>query len=361
MGKASRKLKKKQQQEENVELQAEVKEIEQKLFKQLEDEAYSDVLDTLVELTKKNSVSPQAMYAGAYAYFMLGDYDRAATWIDNTLRFAPNHVAARILLARLCILQDKVDNGLAIFDLLTDKFLPGLSEEERDEIDALSGFYGRNEPDKIKKDYPHLAAFLHIGEEEENVGAETEGQTTGSVMGLKLPSIAGTAKTEPTAAAKKEETQQPQNQEAGKSALSVLRSLKEKIDARVHGAAGDVPTVQPSAATGGAQASPSLAKEETRSTANEARAKLWEICEGKYSVSEKVRLLNSFAGGYYVQGNLETAELFLTEALKLDETDGLLRNLAVLLAEKGEQGKAIQAAARMRQADFLLLQAIRDM
>ncbi len=63
MGKASRKLKKKQQQEENVELQAEVKEIEQKLFKQLEDEAYSDVLDTLVELTKKNSVSTQAMYA----------------------------------------------------------------------------------------------------------------------------------------------------------------------------------------------------------------------------------------------------------------------------------------------------------
>ena len=74
-----------------------------------------------------------------------------------------------------------------------------------------------------------------------------------------------------------------------------------------------------------------------------------------------MRLLNSFAGGYYVQGDLETAELLLTEALKLDETDGLLRNLAVLLAEKGEQDKAIQAAARMRQADFLLLQAIRDM
>ena len=350
MGKASRKLKKKQQQEENVELQAEVKEIEQKLFKQLEDEAYSDVLDTLVELTKKNSVSPQAMYAGAYAYFMLGDYDRAANWIDNTLRFAPNHVAARILLARLCILQEKADDGLAIFDLLTDKFLPGLSEEERDEIEALSGFYGRNEPDKVKKDYPHLAAFLHIGEEEENVGAEAEGQTTGSVMGLKLPSIAGTEKTEPTAAEKNGETQQPQNQEAGKSALTVLRSLKEKIDARMHGAAGAVSTVQPSPA-----------KEETRSTANAARAKLWEICEGKYSVSEKVRLLNSFAGGYYVQGDLETAELLLTEALKLDETDGLLRNLAVLLAEKGEQDKAIQAAARMRQADFLLLQAIRDM
>ena len=85
MGKASRKMKKKQQQEAEAGLQAEVKTTEQKLFRQIEEEAYSEALDTLVELVQKKSVSPQAMYAGAYAYFMMGDYDRAANWIDNTL------------------------------------------------------------------------------------------------------------------------------------------------------------------------------------------------------------------------------------------------------------------------------------
>ena len=174
MGKASRKMKKKQQQEAEAGLQAEVKTTEQKLFRQIEEEAYSEALDTLVELVQKKSVSPQAMYAGAYAYFMMGDYDRAANWIDNTLRYAPNHVAARILLARLCILQDKADAGLAIFDLLTDKFLPAMKEEERDEIESLAGFYGRNESDKIKREYPHLAAFLQIDKENHEAEEKAE-------------------------------------------------------------------------------------------------------------------------------------------------------------------------------------------
>ena len=41
MGKASRKMKKKQHQEMEAGLQAEVKEKEQKLFRQIEEEAYS--------------------------------------------------------------------------------------------------------------------------------------------------------------------------------------------------------------------------------------------------------------------------------------------------------------------------------
>ena len=53
MGKASRKLKKKQQQEEAVERQAEAKETEQKLMSEIEQEAYSDALNTLAELAGK--------------------------------------------------------------------------------------------------------------------------------------------------------------------------------------------------------------------------------------------------------------------------------------------------------------------
>ncbi|MBP5199361.1 MAG: CDC27 family protein [Schwartzia sp.] len=373
MGKASRKMKKKHQQGMEAGLQADVKETEQKLFRQIEEESYSDALDTLVELVQKKSVSPQAMYAGAYAYFMMGDYDRSAKWIDNTLRYAPNHVAARILLARLCILQEKVDAGLAIFDLLTDKFLDGLSDDERDEIETIAGFYGRNESEKVKRDYPHLAAFLHVGEDEEEAGTSDMAE---SVSGLKLPSFEEEKTAEPQVSSSADEKQQTQKPEAGKSALEVLRSLKAKIDARMHGE--DAAAVQSSTAAGTSAGTTDLnmgtetADNEARESfsqpcvdsgiSGEARDRLKEICEGKHPIAEKVRLLNSFAGGYYAQGNMQDAELFLTEALKFDETDEqLLRNLAVLLAEKGDKDKAFQVAARMRQTNFLLLNAIREM
>ena len=362
MGKASRKMKKKQQQEAEAGLQAEVKTTEQKLFRQIEEEAYSEALDTLVELVQKKSVSPQAMYAGAYAYFMMGDYDRAANWIDNTLRYAPNHVAARILLARLCILQEKADAGLAIFDLLTDKFLPALKEEERDEIESLAGFYGRNEPDKVKREYPHLAAFLqidkenHEAEEKAEVRENAAESRVESVGGLKLPSISKA----PASNENGDGASKSQAQQSGKSALDVLRTLKAKIDARAHGNEA-VKSSEPEAASGG-KADRTAPKAESVGASEEARRKIDEICGGKYTVAEKVRLLNSFAGGYYAQGDLDGAELCLKEALRFDEKDGsLLRNIAVLLAEKGEKDKALQAAAQMQPADFLLLRVIREM
>ena len=364
MGKASRKMKKKQQQEAEAGLQAEVKTTEQKLFRQIEEEAYSEALDTLVELVQKKSVSPQAMYAGAYAYFMMGDYDRAANWIDNTLRYAPNHVAARILLARLCILQDKADAGLAIFDLLTDKFLPAMKEEERDEIESLAGFYGRNESDKVKREYPHLAAFLQIDKENHEAEEKAKVRETAaesrveSVGGLKLPSIS--KETAPNGNGAADEAQKTQAQPSGKSALDVLRTLKAKIDARAHGNDAVNPS-EPEAASG-VEADRTAPKAESVGASEEARRKIDEICGGKYTVAEKVRLLNSFAGGYYAQGDLDGAELCLKEALRFDEKDGsLLRNIAVLLAEKGEKDKALQAAAQMQPADFLLLRVIREM
>lgn len=368
MGKASRKLKKKQQQEETVGRQTEAKEIEQKLLSEIEQEAYSDALNTLAELAEKGTVSPAAMYAGAYAYFMLGDYERAATWIDNTLRFAPGHVAARILLARLCILQEKIDAGLSIFELLTDKFLAGMSDEEKDEVESLSGFYGRNEPERIRKEFPHLAKFLRLGDEEKEDPATSTGsfavQTETPSM-QQTPIFESKAETQISAVPKSKS-------ENGKGALEILRNLKQKIDARMQGDKNKEPQESTPASTepvthseGNISAQPDTGTtfvSNEPSQSDEIQKKLHEVLDSPHSIVEKVRSLNSFAGRYYTQDNLEAAELFLTEALKFDETDdGLLRNLAVLLAEKGEKDKAFKTAVRMRQADFLLIQAIREM
>ena len=177
-----------------------------------------------------------------------------------------------------------------------------------------------------------------------------------SVGGLKLPSISKA----PASNENGDGASKSQAQQSGKSALDVLRTLKAKIDARAHGNDAVNPS-EPEAANGG-EADRPAPKTESVGASEEARRKIDEICGGKYTVAEKVRLLNSFAGGYYAQGDLDGAEFCLKEALRFDEKDGsLLRNIAVLLAEKGEKDKALQAAAQMQPADFLLLRVIREM
>ena len=367
MGKASRKLKKKQLQEETAGRQAEAQEIEATLLRQIEEGAYSEALETLAKLAEKKAVTPQAMCAGAYAYFMLGDYERAAIWIDNTLQFDSSHVAARILLARLCILQEKVEEGLSIFNLLADKFLPAMSEEEQDEMESLAGFYGRNEPKQMMEKYPALAKFLKLDEAASEKGPtepEEPAVHAGPVLRLRPQPM--------TEAAAEPETRQEVLPEAkteppkasGESALEILRKLRAKIDERTKkegsGGVGASPAVQTATESLPQESKP----QETPAQENlgDAQAKLREVLDGKRSLIEKVQILASFAGGYFAQGDLAASELFLTEALKIDETDeGLIRNLAVLLAAKGEKEKAFQAAARMEQADFLLLDAIRRM
>ena len=355
MGKASRKLKKKQLQEESVGRLAEAQDLEDTLLQQIEDGTYPEALETLAKLAEKKAVSSKAMYAGSYAYFMLGDYERAAIWIDNTLQFDPGHVAARILLARLCILQEKVDEGLSIFNLLADKFLFAMSEEEQDEMESLAGFYWRNEPARILEKYPALAKFLQqVEDEAEEAGSQTEttqSVAAGPVLRIRpqTPAVSAPQPAAQETAAAELKAEPPK--ETAKSALEILRNLKQKIDERAKKDGG---------ASGAAIAAPAAA---TRTGASaDAQAKLREILDGKRSLAEKIRLLDSFAGGYFAQGDLASAELCLTEALKLDETDnGLLRNFAVLLAAQGEKQKAFQAAARMQQTDFLLLDAIRKM
>jgi len=132
---------------------------------QLARKDYAGVLDTLAKMAEAKMVSPEAFYAGAYAYFMRGDYERAATWVGNVLTYAPQHVAARILLARLCILEDRAPEALSIMDLLLEARAEALTEKERDEIREVTGYYGRTRRETVCKNYPHIAAFLKLKEE----------------------------------------------------------------------------------------------------------------------------------------------------------------------------------------------------
>ena len=76
--------------------------------------------------------------------------------------------------------------------------------------------------------------------------------------------------------------------------------------------------------------------------------------------ADQAELLNSFAGGYYYQGDLAAAETLLTAAIELgDPADGTLRNMALVQMEMGKREEALRIASRMKLADFPLLRLLR--
>ena len=96
MGKASRKMNKnKKNKEQNMQLEN-VQELREELRALFAEEKYSDVINKLAELVQVGDHDAEMLYDGAYSYFMLGDYSRAAGMVQNVLTFEPGHIAARI-------------------------------------------------------------------------------------------------------------------------------------------------------------------------------------------------------------------------------------------------------------------------
>lgn len=273
MGKISKKMGKKIAQEGKAQR---FQELRATMQRKIEEEEYGEALTALAELIKNQCFEPELMYQGAYCYFMLGDYTRAAEWINNTMRYAPAHIAARILLARICVLEDRTDDGLAILDFVLEHDLTRLSDEQREEIEDILEYYGRNEEQQLRDKFPYAARFLKLD---------------------------------------------------GKAGQSVMPAVEQPELETVH---------------------------------KEKDAELQQILDKDVSVREKISLLNAFAGAYFYQEQWQRAEVFLSEARRLDvHADETLRNSAVLSNAMGDKEAALQYAAKMSVTDFVLLSVLR--
>ena len=315
MGKASRRFAKRQaqrKQEQTKQVLGGKAAIVQQHFEAGE---YAETINALAELVQAGGHDAESLYMGAYSYFMMGDYTRAASMVQNVLSFDPNHIAARILLARVCILEDRADDGLAIFDFVLEHYEGKLTQQQREDVEDILEYYGRNEGDRLQEDFPHVAAFLGIEEEAEPAPA-------------------------PAAAAPEPETQvaaAPVNTPAPPPAAPAAPAPEAEAPAGVEDvaeAAEELPDVQD---------------------------KVGEILANNLSLLEKVRVLNAFAGASFVADALEDTESYLRAALEIDGTDAAtIRNLAVLLHAMGAQDKALAVAAKLPEADFLLLAHLRQ-
>ena len=82
--------------------------------------------------------------------------------------------------------------------------------------------------------------------------------------------------------------------------------------------------------------------------------------EKDVAFSEKVRLLNAFAGGFFLAGSFAAAKILLKQALELDAHDEMtLKNVGYTLVALGERDAALDVAAMMKTPDFGLLTVVR--
>lgn len=280
--------KKKKQQEMSAE------EMKRELVGQMEDEEYGEALGTVAAMIEKGIRDADAFYDAAYSYFMSGDYERATEWVDNTLRLAPEHVKARILLARICLLQERASDGLAIFEFVLKNYAAALSAEDREDLSEVLDYYGATKEDEIRAGYPAIARFLQMA------GAAPAG----------------------------------------------FQPLAQQVQ---HIETQPVQSVQPTQPAG----------QEADDEA-EALRLAQEILGKDVALSEKVRLLNSFAGGFFLAGSFAAAKSLLKQALAIDARDErTLANMGYTLAALGERDTALELAAMMQTPDFGLLSALR--
>ena len=215
--------------------------------------------------------------------------------MDNTLRLAPEHVKARILLARICLLQDRASDGLAIFEFVLKNYAAALSAEDREDLSEVLDYYGTTKEDEIRAGYPAIAKFLQLD------GAASAAQPEAFQPLAQQVQRIETQPVQPT---------QPAGQEADDEA-EVLRLVQEILGKDV-------------------------------------------------AVLEKVRLLNSFAGGFFLAGSFAAAKSLLKQALVLDAHDEMtLKNMGYTLAALGERDTALELASMMQRPDFGLLSVIR--
>lgn len=173
MGKSSRKMNKKINRQQIKAENKEMAVLQTRLTQQYEAMDYDGALETIAELMGKKCYEPEVMFKAAQIFFLQGDYERAASWVTNTLQYNPGHVAARLLLARICLLEDRNDDAMAIYDVILQHGVNSLTPEQQEDIKEATDYIVRTDGQWLQENYP-LVAGLVIGDGKDENAVETQ-------------------------------------------------------------------------------------------------------------------------------------------------------------------------------------------
>ena len=323
MASVKNKMVKKNRKKQNAEKSAEIVSLKKKMLQQYEAEAYVEAMDTMAEIAKLKVMDPEIMAMGASCYFNTGDYDRTATWINNTLKYDPANVKARILLSRLCFIQDRINEGFSILSFILEKLQAGMTDKEKKDLGDIIGYCHENMAEEMSQ-------YTTIEEYFKN-NYTPKATMNSSIQDMLEASL-------PPAEVK------PADNSKAQAAVERLKALLKKNKNEAHKNEGSK-------------------SEEVKSEGIKGDNTESVICEvmGKpVSLKERIRLLNAFAGSMYVKGDNEAAFKLLEKALEIDQQDAtVLKNMAYVCLSMNDKEKAIELASKMPELDFSLLRSIR--
>lgn len=138
------------------------------------EEKYEEALAAALAFLEKDDPDTEIMMDAADLYFMAGDYVQARAWIDRILLIAPQHLAGRVLLARICILGNRAPDGLAILERMlewNEEIPQELQEKMKYTLEYFRCLEGADDTIAL---YPRVKAFIKSGFKANGQGIHTE-------------------------------------------------------------------------------------------------------------------------------------------------------------------------------------------
>ena len=134
----------------------------EQIRRHMEKKEYAGVINDFADMLAQENAPEECFGDVARAYFELGDYTRAASWVTTTLSRDPSNVAARILLARICQREKRPDDALKLYENILSLHQAVLTDAQRAEIERRAGLDARLTQDRTRAEYPHLAALVGL-------------------------------------------------------------------------------------------------------------------------------------------------------------------------------------------------------
>ena len=351
----------------------------------MEAEDYSAAMDVMAEMAANKQMDEEIMYWGAQCYFFTGDFERAEKWVNNALNNGYNSGGLKMLLATLCMSEERNEDAFRLCEVVLTEGIEGMSKQDQEIFDNFMDniSYGY---DELVTQYPNISEYLQKKQADKEINSPVN-KLKEILKGKKVEEakpqqvdVQEEVKTEP---------EKTPNEDKAQAALARLRQLLSKNkDSEEKQAVEEVNEVQepaeatitreviaPVAVQDKEEITPEIqqveeaqpiAEESDNVQQNEAEKvdvsdTLAKIAAKEISLVEKVRLINVFAGVCYQQGDYQSAFDLLSAALELDGQDAAtLKNIAYTCLSAGEQEQAMSFAAKLPVVDFALLYALKQ-
>lgn len=351
----------------------------------MEAEDYTAAMDVMAEMAANKQMDGEIMYWGAQCYFFTGDFERAEKWVNNALNNGYNSVGLKMLLATLCMTEERNEDAFKLCEAVLTEGIEGMSKQDQEIFDNFMDniSYGY---DELVAEYPKISEYLQKKQ------ADNEANSPVS----KLKQILKDKEVEEAKPQQvdvqeevKTEPEEAPSEDKAQAALARLRQLLSKNkDSEEKQAVEEGNEVQetaeatitreviaPVVVQDKEEITPEIqqveepqpiVEESDNVQQNEAEKvdvsdTLAKIAAKEISLVEKVRMINVFAGVCYQQGDYQSAFDLLSAALELDGQDAAtLKNIAYTCLSAGEQEQAMSFAAKLPVVDFALLYALKQ-